>query len=208
MRRRFIVIGLAAALAAPALAVTPASAFVIFTCTSASGTAFIAPGLSHTPAPQHHGAPAGISLGSCSNLQTGSMEVGAGGPSSLNAVATFPPRPLGCPTALGGAGPDYPNQTPIFFGADPSFKVVWSSGPNSTGIAKVKSAGPSAPTTLKIVFVVTAGQYAPPAGKKTKIKASLDIAPIDTFNCVNDSDPISSVSVMLSPSTSLIVQQV
>jgi hypothetical protein len=187
-----MVAGLVAGLATPLIAVKPAEAVILFDCSSFTGSASITPGLSHNQTAQNVSA-AGT-LSGCSNGETGS--VGVGSAAGHNPFVNFPPRPLGCPTAIGGAGPDYANQTPILFGQDPGFSISWSlGGTPSTGIAKAKSAGPGAPGSVRSVLVITAGKYAPPAGKKTKVKGLVDFTPTDSFNCLDDSDPISSVSL-------------
>jgi hypothetical protein len=193
---------LAAALAAPILAVTPASAAILFSCSALSATASLTPGISHTPTAQTD-VSGTASLSGCSNGETGSIGIGAG--AGHNAVTTFPPRPIGCPVAAGGAGPDYPENTPILSGPDPSFGISWSLGGSSTGILKAKAGPVSAPNEAKVVLVITAGKYAPPAGKKTKIKGPGAYLPLDSFSCTDDSDPLTSVSI--SNSASWIVQQ-
>jgi hypothetical protein len=194
--RRLVLAGLAAAVAAPVFALQPASAVILFSCTGATTTAAITPGLSHNQTAQTVTATG--TLSGCGS--------GGGGSATLTAgtLSSFPPRPLGCPVSLGGAGPDYADQTPLLIGSDPSFDVDWATGPNSTGIAKVKASGVTG--ELKIVFNITAGQYTPPAGKKTKLKGSILLTSAnDTFTCADDSDPASSVNFV--NSGSLIVKQ-
>ena len=200
MLRRLIVAGLAAGLAAPIFAVTPAHAAILFSCTSVSGTSSLTPGLHNTQKPQTD-VDSTIAIAGCSNGNTATVTTGS--PATPNATTSFPPRPLGCPVALGGAGPEYPDQTPLLLSADPGFKADWAVGADSTGITKVKQ-GPGT-GQVRALLVVTAGQYAPPAGKKTKLKSTIQFAPLDSFDCTNDSDPITSVSVT---SSSLIAQQV
>jgi hypothetical protein len=201
MRRRFAAAALAAVTAAPAFSAGPAAAAVLFSCVSASGSTSMTPGLGHNQTAQTASALA--SIGSCSNGRTGSIGLGAG--AGLEVVASFPSRPLGCPEAGGGAGPDYADQTPLLLGNDPSFSIAWDVGGSSTGIAKVKSAGPVDFTTVKIVLSITAGQFAPPVGQKTKVKGPVTLAPADSFTCADDSDPISSFTFV--NSDSLIVKQ-
>jgi hypothetical protein len=50
--RRLLIVGLAALLAAPAFLIQPASAAVLFSCDSITGSAVIEPGLVHDPRPQ------------------------------------------------------------------------------------------------------------------------------------------------------------
>jgi hypothetical protein len=171
----------------------------LFSCTTFSGSATITPGLGHNQTAQTVSGSGSIS--GCSNGQTATVVFGT--PNTMN---SFPSRPLGCPTALGGAGPDYADQTPILLSADPGFTITWSSGPASTGLAKAKSAGPLEPGNVRSLLNITSGQYAPPAGMKTKAKGKIAFTPTDSFTCVDDSDRISAVS--LSAATSLVVQQV
>jgi hypothetical protein len=101
---------------------------------------------------------------------------------------------LGCPEALGGAaGNDYPDQTPILIGTDPAFGMTWASGPYSTGIAKVKASATTG--QVRIVFVITGGQYAGTAGHKTKLKGIVGFTPSDTYTCADDSDPIEATDI-------------
>ena len=121
----------------------------------------------------------------------------SGPANALNPIASFPPKPLGCPVAWGGAGPDYPDQTPILLGAtDASFHVIWySDSTSSTGIAKVKAG--SSGTEYRVVFNITSGKYAPPAGQKTKIKGTISISPHPSFSytCDDDTDPLEYVEI-------------
>ena len=196
MLRRLILVGLATAMAAPVFAITPASAVILFSCTGATTTATITPGLSHNQTAQTVSA-----TGTVSGCGTGG---GGSGTFTAGTLNSFPPRPLGCPVSQGGAGPDYADQTPLLIGSDPSFVVDWAAGADSTGIAKVKASGVSG--ELKIVFNITAGQYTPPSGQKTKIKGSILLTGVnDTFTCADDSDPASSVNFV--NSGNLIVKQ-
>ena len=202
MLRRLVVAGLAAAFAAPILAITPAPAAVLFSCTAVSATASLTPGISHTQMAQTD-VSGSASMSGCSNGEVASIGIGAG--AGHNAVTTFPPRPIGCPVAAGGAGPDYPENTPILTGPDPSMGISWSLGGSSTGILKAKAGAIATPNEAKIVIVITVGKYAPPAGKKTKIKGPGGYVPLDSFSCTDDSDPLTSVSI--TNSASWIVQQ-
>jgi hypothetical protein len=192
MLRRFWFVSLATAIAAPFLAIAPASAVVLFSCNSVSGAASFTPGLGHTQTAQTLSATAVLS--GCSNEQTATIAVGS--ESGLDTVATLPETPLGCPESTGGAGPDYANQTPVLVGGDPSFSITWSIGPPSTGIAKLKAAGPGQTndTMAKVVFTITAGQYAPPSGQQTKLKGLISFSATDSYTCGDDSDPIGSTS--------------
>jgi hypothetical protein len=80
-------------------------------------------------------APTSIDITGCSNGQSGHV--------SLLAANSFPPRPVGCPEAFGGAaGNDYADTTPILVGINPSFEIRWADGPNCYRVAAVK-AGPA-----------------------------------------------------------------
>ena len=204
MLRRLIVAGLAAGLAAPIFAITPASAAILVTCTSVSGSSTLTPGLGHNQTAQSD-VDTTATFSGCNNGQTGGTTT-TGSPSNTNPTTSFPPRPLGCPTALGGAGPDYADQTPILISADPGFKITWNVGPISTGIVKVKSHGPANPGDVRVLLVITAGQYAPPAGKKTKVKGLLNFVPTGSWTCVDDSDRIDTVNV--TNNGNFIIQQV
>jgi hypothetical protein len=203
MLRRLVLAGLAAALATPAFATAPASAAVLFSCTTGTATASLTPGLSHNQTAQTVTATGALS--GCGSGGGGSATLTAGTPNVLN---SYPSRPLGCPVSFGGAGPDYPDQTPVLLGTDPSFDIDWAAGANSTGIAKVK-AGATGSGTLRLVFNITAGQYTPPSGQKTKLKGALaldTVTPVnDTFTCADDSDPASSLNFV--NSGNLIVNQ-
>jgi hypothetical protein len=195
MLRRIVIVSLATAVIGPVFTAAPASAVVLFTCSAYSGNITILPGLSATLHGQTVSGTGGI--GGCDNGQTATMKIGTAGGSGFHAVQTYASRPLGCPDALGGPYPAYPDQTPILIGVDdPSFSVDWASGPDSTGIPKVKSTGPETAITVSVVFVITAGQYVSTvAGQKTKIKTMLAMTPTDSYNCANDSDPITAVSL-------------
>ena len=192
--RRLLIAGMAAALATPVVTATPSSATILFSCSSARIETGISPGLSHNPTAQ---------TVSTLDFDQGSYITGCGGGGgyaslSVGTLHSFPPRPLGCPESQGGAaGNNYPDQTPLLIGGDPSFTLAWATGPASTGLAKVKSAGDVA--ELKIVFVITAGQFSPPAGQKTKLKGSIQLdwvyyPPFPTNPCADDSNPAQLVS--------------
>jgi hypothetical protein len=124
-----------------------------------------------------------------------------GGPKGLlDRTLTYPARPLGCPVAWGGAGPDYPDQTPILIGGQKSFLIFWySDGVNpstaSYGVTKVK-AGASG-TEHKFVLNINNGTYAPPPGEKTKMRFPVTISPSPNFSysCTDDSDSLEWLSV-------------
>jgi hypothetical protein len=169
--RRLVVAGLAAALAGPVLAVGPAHAPVLFTCPGIdSGFFLFTPGLSHTQTAQDAFYDS-VNLGftqSCSNGERALFRIGRIFTDyGLNPVTTFPARPYGCLEMWGGAGPDYPDTTPILIGAtDPSFNAHWySDDTSSTGVTKVKQ-GPVA-NRWRLIFTITAGRYTAPAGLKT-----------------------------------------
>jgi hypothetical protein len=196
MLRRLALAGLTTALVVPAFTASPASAVILFSCSSAATTATITPGLSHNQTAQTVTATG--SLSGCGSGGGGSATFTAG------TLSSYPTRPLGCPVSQGGAGPDYPDQTPLLLGGNPSFDIDWASGPNSSGIAKVKASNVTG--QLRIVFNINAGQYTPPAGQKTKVKGQILLTGVnDTFTCADDSDPASSVNFV--NSGSLIVQQ-
>ena len=208
MLRRVIVAAFAAAIVAPAFAVPPASAVVLFSCTGFSATSFLNPGLGNTQADQAMEMIGSSTISSCSNGRTGTIQVGGG--TGLSQAFSFPPKPLGCPVALGGAaGNDYPNQTPILLGADPSFKIDWNAGTDSVGITKVKSAGPGTPSLqqFRLVFVISAGQFVAPSGQKTKVKGLVNWVAGDTFNCANNSNRITQLNLSLPGGGAMIAQQ-
>jgi hypothetical protein len=213
MLRRLLIAGLVAVLVGPVLSVAPASATgtVLFTCTridpGASYVGGFRPGLSHTQTAQdaRDVSIQVVDLGVCSNGERTVIRAGAG--VGFNPLTTRPGRPLGCPVAWGGAGPDYPDQTPILFGGtDPSFSAQWlSDGSYSFGIAKVKQG--AAGDQWRFVFNITTGKYAPPTGMKTKIKFTTKITPYPgvEYTCADDSDPLEYVS--LTSSGGVIVKQ-
>jgi hypothetical protein len=202
MIRRFVIVGLAASLATPGLIATPAAAAVLFTCPGIElggpgdqqSTIYWGPeaGLRHTPAAQDVRASYVRLPGSCTN-GGGYVKIGTfwGGGHLLGPTVTYPPRPLGCPVAWGGAGPDYADQTPILLGGNRSFLVYWyADGSASYGITKVKAG--TIGTEYKFVLNINDGAYAPPAGKKTKLKFPVAISPAPnwSYSCTDNSDPI------------------
>jgi hypothetical protein len=61
----------------------------------------------------------------------------------------------------------------------------------------------------RLVYRITSGEYAPPAGKKTKLKFTATITPYPGYSmseCVDDTNPIPTVS--LASVGQVIVQQV
>jgi hypothetical protein len=213
MLRRLVIAGLASVLAAPLSATPPASATVLFTCDgvgdSYSYANFLSQGLSHTQAYQDlYGY---IGMRQCSNGLAGAGDIYFGG-NTTALVTTYPPRPLGCPVAWGGAGPDYPDRTPILFGPDPPRKgysalyIVWGGvGTKSRGIAKFKQG--AAGDQWRMVMVINSGEYAPPPGQKTKIKGPVNFAPDpeSSYTCADDSDPLE--RILFSSAGTLIVSQ-
>jgi hypothetical protein len=205
MLRRLVIAGFAAMLAAPASVIAPASAAVLFSCPgidSASNESYFqfSPGLSHTQTAQdaYFDFVRISGPNTCTNGQGASIWIGRA--LDFNAVTTFPSRPLGCPVAWGGVGPDYPDQTPILQGsATPhpnSYAAYWyATATYSYGLVKVKQA--TARNQWKLVFVINTGEYAPPAGKKTKVKFTATISPYPgySYTCANDSNPLESVSL-------------
>jgi hypothetical protein len=212
MIRRLVVAGLAAALASPVLPDTPASAEVLFTCSGIDGGFFLlSPGLSHTQTAQNaFYDTVNIYSQPCSNGEHALFRIGSIFTDyGLNPTTSYPTRPLGCPVVWGGAGPDYPDRTPILLGAtDPSFNVHWySTDTSSTGIAKVKQGSTS--TRWRLAFTITAGKYAAPAGMKTKIKFEAGIKAQrgndPPFTCADDSSPVTGVNLL--SASSVLVQQ-
>jgi hypothetical protein len=136
-----------------------------------------------------------ITIGDCSNGQSGTA--------SLVELRSYGARPLGCPSSLGGAaGNDYPDQTPVLVGLNPSLRIDWVSGPDSFGVAKLKMG--TTGTQWRAVLAIQASpghdtpatnQYLPAAGSglaKTKLKGRVDWSALDSFNCTSGTaDPLS-----------------
>jgi hypothetical protein len=143
--------------------------------------------------------PTSIAISGCSNGNVGTAFVVD--------IRSYGPRPLGCPTSLGGAaGNDYSDTTPILVGTNPTFTIDWATGPNSYGIAAAK-AGPTS-TQWRFRFAITASpghdtpatnQYLPAAGSgftKTRLQGKLDWSALDSFNCASGTvDPIGWVNL-------------
>jgi hypothetical protein len=105
--------------------------------------------------------------------------------------------------SLGGAaGNDYPDQTPVLLGANPSLRIDWASGPDSFGVAKLKMG--TTGTQWRAVLAIQASpghdtpatnQYLPASGSgftKTKLKGRIDWSALDSFNCTSGTaDPLS-----------------
>jgi hypothetical protein len=202
MVRRLVIAGFAAALIAPIYVTPSASATVLFTCPSLDSTeSWIGfnPGWSHTQTAQDawtNELLAGPT--DCSNGQRFWVQWGTR--LGRNSSVSFPPRPLGCPVAWGGAGPDYADRTPILFGPDggsSAFVISWAAVPQSHGIFKAK-AGPAG-DEYRLVFNITQGGYAPPAGMKTKMKLTVQITPAPdwSYTCADDTDPLEYVLLTL-----------
>ena len=190
MLRRFLIAGLAAGLVAPAVGAGSASAAAEFAevvrCAAGNGSGTISPGLGHTETAQSVSLL--LSLGGCSGAESsGSIDIGP--------LATFPDRPLGCAPTLGGAaGNSYPEKTPLLFGNVPNgFTIDWGSGASSSGRAKVKAAAAS--NQLIVAFTITSGRFRSPPRRETKIRATLQFAPSDTFDCSTNSDRIGTIDV-------------
>src|SRR4029079_13774385 len=107
MLRRIIIGGLAVALAAPIFATAPASAVILFTCSSVSGSASITPGISHDQTAQTDCA-ALASISGCSNSDSASAGLGSG--AGVNTITSFSRRPVGLPVAESRRGPQYGAQ--------------------------------------------------------------------------------------------------
>jgi hypothetical protein len=197
MLRRLVVAGVAAVSLSPmSVGTLPAAASVLFSCVSGGFNVKLAPGLGHTQTAQTVKGRLDWDGGftGCSNGQSGNLNLGR---VPLNPLASYPTRPLGCPVSWGGAGPDYPDQTPILLGSDPSFEIDWvsagGSGPNSRGIAKLKASAVG--YQWKVLFSITSGQYAPPSGQKTQLKGTFAVVPIDAYTCADDSDRITKLNL-------------
>jgi hypothetical protein len=146
--------------------------------------------LKHLP-----GTPTSVGISSCSNGQTATV--------SLSDVHSYGARPLGCPESLGGGGSnDYPDQTPILLGANPSLQIDWAAGPDSFGVAKLKMGTNG--TQWRVVLAIQSSpghdtpatnQYLPASGSgftKTKLKGRIDWSAFDSFDCTsNTANPIS-----------------
>jgi hypothetical protein len=214
MLRRIVVAALAAALIAPLYLTPRGSTTVLFSCPGIdSPSSFFGfdtgsgGGLSQTPSAQNafDDRVQILDVGACSNGETVAIQAGLA--HGIGSVNTRPRRPLGCPEAWGGFGPDYADQTPILVGGDPSFSALWfSDSTTSSGITKVKQG--AAGDQWKVVFSISSGKYAPPAGMKTKMKFTADVTPRPgySFSCSNDSDPLE--YVQLASVGSVAVQQV
>ena len=139
--------------------------------------------------------PTSIGISGCSNGQSGTV--------SLFDVTGLSNRPLGCPTSLGGAaGNDYPDQTPLMLGSNPSLRIDWATGPDSFGVAKLKMGTTGTQWRAVLVIQSSTGhdtpatnQYLPASFSgsiKTKLKGRIDWAALDSFDCTSNTvDPIS-----------------
>jgi hypothetical protein len=78
---------------------------------------------------------------------------------------------------------------------------------SSAGSAKVK-AGPTG-SQWRIVLRITAGDFAPPLGQKTKIEGTVDLIPdpLHSYDCSADDDPMSGVIVQATDPSTFIVSQ-
>ena len=114
MLRRLIVAGLAAGLAAPILAITPASSAILVTCTAASGTATLTPGLGKNQTAQTDVDSDARSVASAgvTTATDGGDPWTPGLRRTPNPTTSFPPRPLGCPAVLGGVALSTPTRRP------------------------------------------------------------------------------------------------
>jgi hypothetical protein len=182
---------------------------VLFSCSTvgAGSYANLTPGLGNTQTAQTSDGEVNIS--GCTNGQTGVVKIGA--PFGHDPLVSFPSRPLGCPVAIGGAGPDYADQTPILVSSGGfGYLIDWQFGSDSHGIAKAKSNGPANPTKVRVVLVINAGQYvATMSGQKTKVKGVLTFDPAadpDGWVCSDNSNRIEKVALSLGAGNTLIVQ--
>src|SRR4029078_67086 len=132
--------------------------------------------------------PTSMAIGGCSN--------GNSGTASIVDIRSYGPRPLGCPTSLGGAvGNDYPDTTPILVGATLSMTIDWASGPNSYGVAAAKASSTGTQWRVRLAIHARPGhdtpatnQYLPAAGSgftKTRLQGKLDWSALDSFNCTS-----------------------
>jgi hypothetical protein len=220
MVRRLVIVSLAVALIAPLYPTTPTLATVLFSCPGIdSGPPYyrsfakFSPGLSHTQTAQEaQGVFMSLYDHRCSNGEQFDIHAGSGygyGSFPATAITSYPERPLGCPVVLGGAGPDYADQTPILQGAiEPfSFYTFWTSDSRySFGTTKVKQG--AAGDQLRFIFSITDGKYTAPAGKVTKMKLTTSLAalPIYPSSCADDASPMEYAQLISAGST--IVQQV
>jgi hypothetical protein len=139
--------------------------------------------------------PTSIAIGDCSN--------GNSGTASVVHIRSYDPRPLGCPTSLGGAvGNDYPDTTPILVGFNASFRIDWATGPDSYGVAAAKAGATGTQWRFRLAITASPGhdtpatnQYLPAAGSgatKTRLQGKLDWSALDTFDCASGTaDPLS-----------------
>jgi hypothetical protein len=201
MVRRLVIVSLAAAVVGPLYVTTPASATVLFTCPGIDPVSYMGflPGLSHTQTAQDSDNNYVDFNDPCSNGRTGWIVWGD--ENGFTRTESLPSEPLGCPVSWGGAGPDYADQRVVLLGSDGSgpsaFSVQWTVPQNdeSNGVVKVK-AGPVA-TQYRLVFTITSGAYAPPAGKQTRVKVTVNIAPapVVSYTCADDSDPLEYIAL-------------
>jgi hypothetical protein len=143
--------------------------------------------------------PTSIDVSDCSN--------GNSGNASIIDIRSYGSRPLGCPTALGGAaGNDYPDTTPILVGPNPEFEIDWATGPNSYGVAAAKAAPSGTQWRFRLAITSSPGhdtpatnQYLPAPGSgftKTRLQGKLDWSANDSFDCTSGvADPISWVDL-------------
>jgi hypothetical protein len=139
--------------------------------------------------------PTSTAIGDCSNGQSSTA--------SVVDLRSYGARPLGCPVSLGGApGNDYPDQTPVLLGANPSLRIDWSTGPDSFGVAKLKMGTTGTQWRAVLAIQTSPGhdtpatnQYLPASGSgftKTTLKGRIDWSGLDSFDCTSGTaDPLS-----------------
>jgi hypothetical protein len=144
--------------------------------------------------------PTSLDIGGCSN--------GNSGTASIVDIRSYPPRPLGCPTSLGGAaGNDYADTTPILVGGTLSMTIDWATGPDSHGVAAAKAGPTGTQWRLRLAITASPGhdtpetnQYLPAAGSgvtKTRLQGKLDVSALDSFDCTSGTaDPIGWLSLV------------
>ena len=96
----------------------------------------------------------------------------------------------------GGGSKDYPDQTPVLLGANPSLRIDWANGPDSFGVAKLKM-GTSGTQWRRCSPSRRARVTTPPpristfpaSGSgftKAKLKGRIDWSALDSFDCTTD----------------------
>ena len=212
MLRRIVMAGLTAALVAPAFVIFPASAAVLFSCNSATGSATLSPGLVHDKRPQSLSigptAPAGpADLALATTSDAGVKANGASVEASLSADGTK----VAFRSVATNLDPGDTDSRRDIYVKDPSPPATSSSPPPPTPGSRgtttatfrrsrvtvsASRSSPRPPTWNR----ATAAARAPQATQansgsgftKTKLKGRLDWSALDSFNCSSGTaDPIS-----------------